>query len=41
MMEAAHTSVTLVYLNETTRGYIPESCHIHTRRRENLQFHKL
>jgi hypothetical protein len=27
MMEAVSTSQTLVYFNETTRRYIPESCH--------------
>jgi hypothetical protein len=28
-----------VYSNETTRRYIPEGCHLHTRRRENLKSH--
>jgi hypothetical protein len=36
MMEAACTSETSVYFNETTRRYIPEGSNIHTRRRENL-----
>jgi hypothetical protein len=27
---------TPVYFNETARRYVPESCHLHTRRRENL-----
>jgi hypothetical protein len=26
-----------VYFKETTRRYIPERCHLHTRRRENLK----
>jgi hypothetical protein len=29
MMEAVHTSETLVYFNETTQRYIPAGCHIH------------
>jgi hypothetical protein len=29
MMEAVRTSETSVYFNETTRPYIPESCHLH------------
>jgi hypothetical protein len=37
MMEAVRASETLFYLNETTQSYIPEGCHIHTRRRENLK----
>jgi hypothetical protein len=40
MMEAVHISETSVYL-ETTRPYILESCHLHTRRRENLKSHTL
>jgi hypothetical protein len=39
MMEAVRTSKTSVYLNETTRRYILESSHLHTRRRENLKSH--
>jgi hypothetical protein len=35
-MEALRTSETLVYFIETTRRYIPEACHLHTRRRQNL-----
>jgi hypothetical protein len=35
--EAACTSETSVYFNETTGSYIPQSCHLHTRRRENLK----
>jgi hypothetical protein len=37
MMEAVRTSETSVYFNGTTRRYIPEGCHFHTRRRENLK----
>jgi hypothetical protein len=29
MMEAVCTSDTSAYLNETTRHYIPERCHLH------------
>jgi hypothetical protein len=39
-MEAVRTSETSVYSNETTRRCIPESCHLHTRRRENLKSRK-
>jgi hypothetical protein len=39
MMEAVRTSETSVYLNETTRRYIPEDSKLHTRRRENLKSH--
>jgi hypothetical protein len=35
MTVAARTSKTSVYLNETTRRYIPEVCHLHTRH-ENI-----
>jgi hypothetical protein len=37
MMEAVSTSETPVYFHETTRRYLPESCHLHTRRHENLK----
>jgi hypothetical protein len=37
MMESVRTSETAVYFNETTRHYVPEGCHLRTRRRENLQ----
>jgi hypothetical protein len=37
MMVAVRASETLFYLNETTQTYIPEGCHIHIRRRENLK----
>jgi hypothetical protein len=37
MMEAVNTSETSANLYETTRHNIPEGCHIHTRRRENLK----
>jgi hypothetical protein len=40
MMEAARTSKTSVNFNATTRRYIPEDSKLHTRRRENLKFHK-
>jgi hypothetical protein len=39
MMEAAHTSETSVYSNESTWRYIPEGSNLHTRRRENLKSH--
>jgi hypothetical protein len=38
-MEAVRTSKTSVYFNETTRRYIPESCRLHTHRRETLKSH--
>jgi hypothetical protein len=38
MVETAHTSETSLYF-ETARLYIPDSCHLHTRRRENLKYH--
>jgi len=41
MMEAVRTSETSVYCTETTRLYITEAYHIHTRHRENLKSHKL
>jgi hypothetical protein len=37
MMKAVPTSETSVYFHETLRRYIPECCHLHTRRRENLK----
>jgi hypothetical protein len=37
LMEVLRTSETSIYFNETTRRYIPESCHLHTRRRANLK----
>jgi hypothetical protein len=39
MMEAVLTSETSVFFNEITRRYIPESYHLHTRRRENIKSH--
>jgi hypothetical protein len=39
MMEAVLTSETSVYFNETTRLYIPEVCHIHTRSSDNPKSH--
>jgi hypothetical protein len=38
-MEAVRTSETPVYFSETTRRYIPEGCHLHTRGRQNLISH--
>jgi hypothetical protein len=40
MMEAAHTSETLVDIQLRTRQCIPEDSELHTRRRENLKSHK-
>jgi hypothetical protein len=37
--EAASTSETSVNFYQTTRRYIPEDSHLHTRRRENLKSH--
>jgi hypothetical protein len=34
-----HISETSVYFHETARHYIPEGCHLHTRRRDNLKSH--
>jgi hypothetical protein len=36
MIDAISISETSVYFYETTRRYISESYHLHTRRRENL-----
>jgi hypothetical protein len=38
MMEAVRTSKMSANLNESTRRYIPESCHLHTHRHKNLKF---
>jgi hypothetical protein len=38
-MKAVRTSETSVFSIETTRRYIAEVCHLHTRRRENLKYH--
>jgi hypothetical protein len=38
-MEAVRTSETSVHFNETTRRYIPEGCHLHASRREDLKSH--
>jgi hypothetical protein len=35
-MVAVRTSETSVHFNKTTRRYMPEGCHRHTLRRENL-----
>jgi hypothetical protein len=40
MMESVHTSETSVYF-ETTRRYIPKSCHLHTRRHKNFKSHMM
>jgi hypothetical protein len=39
MIKTVRGSETSVYFNETTRRYIPEGHHLHTRRRENLKSH--
>jgi hypothetical protein len=39
MIEIVSISETSVYINETTRRSIPETSHIHTRRRKNLKSH--
>jgi hypothetical protein len=38
MMEAIRAPETSVYF-DTRRRYIPEDCHLHMRRRENLKSH--
>jgi hypothetical protein len=38
-IDRVQTSGTSVYSSETTRRYIPEDSHLHTRCRENLQSH--
>jgi hypothetical protein len=38
-MKMTATSVTLINVNQTTRRYNPESCHLHARRRENMDYH--
>jgi hypothetical protein len=37
-MEAVRNSETWVYYNGSAQRYIPESCYLHTRRRENVKF---
>jgi hypothetical protein len=39
MLEAVRTTETSVNVSETTRRHIPEVCHLHTCRRENLKSH--
>jgi hypothetical protein len=39
VMKMTATSVTLINVNQTTRRYNPESCHLHARRRENMDYH--
>jgi hypothetical protein len=41
IMEAAKTSETSVNFYQTTQRNNPENSHLHTRRRENLKFHKI
>jgi hypothetical protein len=41
LMKAVRTADTSVYFDETTRRYIPDSCHLYTRRRENLKSHSV
>jgi hypothetical protein len=41
MMEAERISETSVYFNNKTRRSVPESCHPHTRRCENVNSHIL
>jgi hypothetical protein len=36
VMEAVHTSQTLVYFNETTHCYIPEGSHLHDNKRSDF-----
>jgi hypothetical protein len=40
LMEAVSTSETSVYFYTTTQRNIPEGCHLHTRRRGNLNSHR-
>jgi hypothetical protein len=40
ILKAEHISETSVYYNETTRSYIPNGSHLHTRRLENLKSHR-
>jgi hypothetical protein len=37
MMDAVSTTETLLNFPETTGYNIPEECHLHTRRRENMK----
>jgi hypothetical protein len=41
MIQAERTTETSVYLNKYARCFIPDGCHIRTRRRENLKSHRL
>jgi hypothetical protein len=38
MMEAVSTSETSISFNEVTRRYIPQGCHLHSSRSENLNY---
>jgi hypothetical protein len=40
MIEAVSSSETSVNICQTTRRNIPEDCHLHIRRRENLKSHR-
>jgi hypothetical protein len=40
IIQAVRISETSVYFNVTTRCYITESCHLHTRRHEKLKSHE-
>jgi hypothetical protein len=40
IMEAVRASETSVYFSETIRRYVTEISNLHTRRRENLSYHK-
>jgi hypothetical protein len=39
MMEAVSISETSANFYQTSQRNIPEGCHLHTRRRENLEYH--
>jgi hypothetical protein len=39
IMQVVRTSETSVYANDTTRCYVPENCHLHTRCREDMTSH--
>jgi hypothetical protein len=40
-MEVLRTSETSVYVYETKRRYIPDGCHLHSCRCENLNSHNM
>jgi hypothetical protein len=41
LLYVVQTFETFVYFNETTRRYIPEGCHLHICRYEDLESHML